>query len=244
MEKHILVVFPHPDDESFGTSGTLAKHIQAGTQVTYACLTLGEMARNMGNPILANRVTLPELRRKELKESCRAIGIQDLRLMGLHDKTVEFEDQEMLTSRLRALIDEVKPSLIITFYPGYAVHPDHDATGAAVIRTVTAMSKKDRPKVHCLAFSNGCEKILGKPDVLVDVRDFYRRSLPRSAPISRSSAGRRADSRSWIKPCWSASAKSGSGLITLNNSMNSKTSRTGCCHHCSARLFCAALSKP
>ncbi|MEC0178492.1 bacillithiol biosynthesis deacetylase BshB2 [Paenibacillus favisporus] len=172
MEKHILVVFPHPDDESFGTSGTLAKHIQAGTQVTYACLTLGEMARNMGNPILANRVTLPELRRKELEESCRAIGIQDLRLMGLHDKTVEFEDQEMLTSRLRALIDEVKPSLIITFYPGYAVHPDHDATGAAVIRTVTAMPKKDRPKVHCLAFSNGCEKILGKPDVLVDVRDY------------------------------------------------------------------------
>lgn len=172
MEKHILVVFPHPDDESFGTSGTLAKHIQAGTQVTYACLTLGEMARNMGNPILANRVTLPELRRKELEESCRAIGIQDLRLMGLHDKTVEFEDQEMLTSRLRALIDEVKPSLIITFYPGYAVHPDHDATGAAVIRTVTAMPKKERPKVHCLAFSNGCEKILGKPDVVVDVRDY------------------------------------------------------------------------
>lgn len=172
MEKHILVVFPHPDDESFGTSGTLAKHIHEGSTVTYACLTLGEMARNMGDPIIANRTTLPALRQKELEESCRSIGIQDLRMMGFHDKTIEFEDQKFLTSQLRSLIDELKPSLIITFYPGYSVHPDHDATGAAVIRTVAAMPANERPTVHCVAFSKGCEKILGKPDVIVDIQDY------------------------------------------------------------------------
>ncbi|MCJ8014280.1 bacillithiol biosynthesis deacetylase BshB2 [Paenibacillus sp. KQZ6P-2] len=172
MENHILMVFPHPDDESFGASGTLAKRIHEGAKVTYACLTLGEMARNMGKPLMANRITLPELRRRELAESARSIGIQDVRLMGLHDKTIEFEDQNMLDDMLRDLIDEVKPSLIITFYPGYSVHPDHDATGAAVIRTVSAMPKEQRPVVNCVAFSKGCEKILGKPDVLVDVRDF------------------------------------------------------------------------
>jgi len=172
MENHILVVFPHPDDESFGTSGTLARRIHEGATVTYACLTLGEMARNMGKPLVANRVTLPEHRRKELEESCRSIGIQDLRLMGLHDKTIEFEDQDMLDGMLRKLIDEVKPSLIITFYPGFSVHPDHDATGEAVIRTVAAMPKEQRPVVNCVAFSKGCEQIIGKPDVAVDVRDF------------------------------------------------------------------------
>ncbi|WP_036651979.1 bacillithiol biosynthesis deacetylase BshB2 [Paenibacillus pini] len=174
MERHILVVLPHPDDESFGISGTLAKHIQEGTQVTYACLTLGEMARNMGKPLMANRVTLPALRKQELQKSCDAIGIQDLRMLGFHDKTIEFEDQDMLTGRLRSLIDEVKPSLIMTFYPGYSVHPDHDATGAAVIRTVTAMPEQDRPKVYCVAFSKGCETILGEPDVTVDVSAFLK----------------------------------------------------------------------
>ncbi|MEC0371620.1 bacillithiol biosynthesis deacetylase BshB2 [Paenibacillus chibensis] len=172
MENHILVVFPHPDDESFGTSGTLAKRIHEGARVTYACLTLGEMARNMGKPLMANRITLPELRKQELAESARSIGIQDVRMMGLHDKTIEFEDQGMLDGMIRDLIDEVKPSLIITFYPGYSVHPDHDATGAAVIRTVAAMPKGQRPVVNCVAFSKGCEKILGKPDVTVDIRDF------------------------------------------------------------------------
>ncbi|WP_340011931.1 bacillithiol biosynthesis deacetylase BshB2 [Paenibacillus sp. FSL H7-0690] len=176
MEKHILVILPHPDDEAFGISGTLAKHIQSGTQVTYACLTLGEMGRNMGIPPFANRVTLPEIRKKELEESCEAIGIQDLRMLGFHDKTIEFEDQVLLDGQIDALLKELKPSLIITFYPGYSVHPDHDATGAAVIRTVARLPKEERPPVHCIAFANNIVEI-GEPKVINDVRDFLKHKM-------------------------------------------------------------------
>ncbi|AIQ72459.1 MULTISPECIES: bacillithiol biosynthesis deacetylase BshB2 [Paenibacillus] len=176
MEKHILVILPHPDDEAFGISGTLAKHIQNGTQVTYACLTLGEMGRNMGIPPFANRVTLPEIRKKELEESCEAIGIQDLRMLGFHDKTIEFEDQVLLDGQIDALLKELKPSLIITFYPGYSVHPDHDATGAAVIRTVARLPKEERPPVHCIAFANNIVEI-GEPKVINDVRDFLKHKM-------------------------------------------------------------------
>lgn len=176
VEKHILVILPHPDDEAFGISGTLAKHIQNGTQVTYACLTLGEMGRNMGIPPFANRVTLPEIRKKELEESCEAIGIQDLRMLGFHDKTIEFEDQVLLDGQIDALLNELKPSLIITFYPGYSVHPDHDATGAAVIRTVARLPKEERPPVHCIAFANNIVEI-GEPKVINDVRDFLKHKM-------------------------------------------------------------------
>lgn len=167
----ILVVLPHPDDEAFGASSTLAKHIQNGAQVTYACLTLGEMGRNMGIPPFANRVTLPQIRKKEVEESCQAIGIQDLRLLGFHDKTIEFEDQEQLDAVIDGLLKEIQPSLVITFYPGYSVHPDHDACGAAVIRTIGRLPSDQRPVVHCLAFAKNLEQSIGKPDVLVDVKD-------------------------------------------------------------------------
>ncbi|MDF2684019.1 MAG: deacetylase [Brevibacillus sp.] len=172
MERHILVVLPHPDDEAFGLSGTLAKHIKNGTQVTYACLTLGEMGRNMGIPPFATRVTLPSIRKGELEESCRAIGIQDLRMLGFHDKTIEFEDQDLLDAKINDMIKEVRPSLIFTFYPGYSVHPDHDATGAAVIRTVGRLPKDERPTVYCIAFAKNLEQGIGHPDVLIDVKEF------------------------------------------------------------------------
>lgn len=168
-ERHVLVIFPHPDDEAFGVSGTISLHIDNGTPVTYACLTLGEMGRNMGNPPFATRETLPKIRKEELEEAARVLGIQDLRMLGYRDKTVEFEDEDKLANRLGVIIGETNPSLIITFYPGYAVHPDHDATGAAVIRAVKELPADKRPKVHCVAFSNNCEEEIGQADVVNDV---------------------------------------------------------------------------
>ncbi|CAM3678041.1 bacillithiol biosynthesis deacetylase BshB2 [Marinicrinis lubricantis] len=175
-QKHLLVVLPHPDDES-NMSGTLAWHIHHGTPVTYVCLTLGEMGRNMGNPIIANRASLPEIRKQELEASCRSIGIQDLRMWGYRDKTIEFEDQEALISRINGVIAELKPTLIITFYPGYSVHPDHDACGAAVIQAVQRLPQDERPTVHCVAFSAGCEDVLGPPDVMNEVSEFYEQKV-------------------------------------------------------------------
>jgi bacillithiol biosynthesis deacetylase BshB2 len=167
-------VLPHPDDECFGLSGTLSALIQDGAQVTYACLTLGEMGRNMGNPPFASRVSLPAIRLNELQESCRTIGIQDLRTLGFHDKMIEFEDQELLDRKIGDLIAEVRPSVIFTFYPGYAVHPDHDACGEAVVRVVGRLPEDQRPPVRCMAFSAGHEEVLGAPDVVNDVRPFLK----------------------------------------------------------------------
>ncbi|MEK4328559.1 bacillithiol biosynthesis deacetylase BshB2 [Paenibacillus sp. FSL R7-0312] len=175
--KRVLVVFPHPDDEAFAAAGTLAKYIDSGSKVTYACLTLGEMGRNMGIPPFANRVTLPEIRKEELIASCRAIGIQDLRMLGFHDKMIEFEDPQLLDNTLLALLKELTPSLVITFYPGYSVHPDHDATGAAVIRAVSRLPAAQRPIVHCIAFSSNHEQMIGPADVNVDVTAFLAKKM-------------------------------------------------------------------
>jgi len=176
-ERHVLVVFPHPDDEAFGVSGTISSYINNGTPLTYACLTLGEMGRNMGNPPFTNREELPIIRKKELQEAAKAMGIKDLRMLGYHDKTVEFEDEEKLADVFSGLIDELNPSLIITFYPGYSVHPDHEATGRAVVRAVGRLPKDERPKLHCVAFSNNCEEELGKPDVIHDISAFSEQKL-------------------------------------------------------------------
>lgn len=206
MERHILVVFPHPDDEAFGVSGTLAQHAENGTPITYACLTLGEMGRNMGVPPFANRETLPLIRKKELEEACKAIGIDDLRLLGYRDKTVEFEDEELLADRIGEIIAEINPSLVITFYPGYSVHPDHDACGAAVIRALKRLPKDKRPTVHCVAFSKNCEQDLGKPDVIRDVSAVIDKKLAaiqahrsQTEGLMKAAAKRGGDALEWLK---------------------------------------------
>ncbi len=169
-EQHVLVVFPHPDDEAFGVSGTISTYIKQGTPVTYACLTLGEMGRNLGNPPFATRESLPHTRKQELLAAVEAMGVTDLRMMGLRDKTIEFEDDEKMVQMMTKLIEETNPSLVITFYPNYAVHPDHEATARAVVRAVRRMDENHRPKLHGVAFANNTKDELGEPDIIHDIR--------------------------------------------------------------------------
>ncbi|AMY05613.1 bacillithiol biosynthesis deacetylase BshB2 [Staphylococcus condimenti] len=171
-ESQVLVIFPHPDDETFSSAGTLARYIDNGVPVTYACLTLGQMGRNLGNPPFATRESLPEIRERELEEAAKAIGIKDLRKMGYRDKTVEFEPYEKIDGMVQSLIEELHPSLIISFYPGYAVHPDHEATAEAVVRTVERMPKDERPRLQLVAFSNDAIEELGEPDVINDISEY------------------------------------------------------------------------
>ncbi|MEC1116882.1 PIG-L family deacetylase, partial [Bacillus safensis] len=105
MNEHVLVMLPHPDDESFGVAGLIAQSRKRGIPVTYACGTLGEMGRNMGSPTYANRETLPELRKQELINACKEMDITDLRMLGLRDKTLEFEDDEYLADVMESIID-------------------------------------------------------------------------------------------------------------------------------------------
>lgn len=171
MNEHVLVMLPHPDDESFGVAGLIAQSRKRGIPVTYACGTLGEMGRNMGSPTYANRETLPELRKQELINACKEMDITDLRMLGLRDKTLEFEDDQYLADVMESIIDEVKPTLIVTFYPGHGVHPDHDATGEAVIRALYRKKKEDRPVTYCMAITKNREEVLGNADIVIDITD-------------------------------------------------------------------------
>jgi bacillithiol biosynthesis deacetylase BshB2 len=149
MKRSVLVVLAHPDDETFGCGGTIAKLVREGAEVTYACGTRGEMGRNMGNPPFANRETLRELRERELREACRILGIKELRLLGIWDKTTEFRDREALADQIGAIIAEVGPTLVITSHPEHGGHPDHSAIGAATIRAIERMPADRRPTVWC-----------------------------------------------------------------------------------------------
>ncbi|WP_413058035.1 bacillithiol biosynthesis deacetylase BshB2 [Sporosarcina sp. 179-K 3D1 HS] len=176
-ERHVLVIFPHPDDEAFGVSGTISTYREMGVPVTYACLTLGEMGRNLGNPPFANRETLPQIRKEELLKACESMGVDDLRMMGLRDKTIEFENDDKMVQLVTDLIDETNPSLVITFYPGLSVHPDHDATARAVVRAIRKLPEAERPKLYTIAFANNTIDVLGEPDIIHDVSTVTEKKI-------------------------------------------------------------------
>jgi bacillithiol biosynthesis deacetylase BshB2 len=131
MTGKLLVVLAHPDDETFICGGTLALYAQAGWQITLVCATKGEMGSRVGVPAWATRESLPALREAELRAACRALGITDLRFLGLRDKTVEYLDSVALARRIAAIMREVAPDVVLTFHEATGGHPDHCAIGLA-----------------------------------------------------------------------------------------------------------------
>lgn len=161
MERQILVVLAHPDDESMGMGGRIALHAREGSPITYLCATRGQMGRHLGRPALATRESLPGLRERELRDACRILGIGDLRFLGLWDKTMEFEDPDLLAGRIRTIIDELRPSLILTYHPVHGGHQDHCAAGAATLGAVRLLEPADRPRVQCIIHPQLVDRVHG-----------------------------------------------------------------------------------
>lgn len=142
MKGKIMAVLAHPDDETFICGGTLARYARLGMEITLVCATKGEMGSRIGVPAFATRETLPAVREAELRSACRALGIADLRFLGLRDKTVDYYDPGDLAERIAAVMQAVSPDVVLTFHEAIGGHSDHCAIGRAT-RMAYEMAKGD-----------------------------------------------------------------------------------------------------
>ncbi|WP_419871861.1 PIG-L family deacetylase [Candidatus Pristimantibacillus sp. PTI5] len=151
----LLAVFAHPDDESFICGGTLAKYADRGVEITLVSATRGDMGRRMGNPPYVNRESMPEIREKELRKACEALGIQRLEFFGIRDKMVEFYDSDRLIDRIGALMEEIRPDVVLTFHETLGGHPDHCAIGKAA--TAAFHRTRQQGSLYFISFGDAME---------------------------------------------------------------------------------------
>ena len=82
--RSLLAVVAHPDDETYGCGGLLAKYASEGVRVVLVCATRGE-AGEISDPSLATPENLGQVREQELREAARTLGVTDLCLLGYRD---------------------------------------------------------------------------------------------------------------------------------------------------------------
>jgi len=143
MERSLLLVHAHPDDESLGTGATMARYAAEGARVTLVTCTLGELGEIIP-PALQHLLPdeLGEHRIGELDRACEALGVSDHRflggaghwrdsgMMGLPDnedpRCFWQADVDKAASMLAAIIREVAADVIVTYDSnGFYGHPDH-----------------------------------------------------------------------------------------------------------------------
>ena len=136
----VLAIFAHPDDEAFGSGGTLALLAARGARITLVCATDGDVGE-ISDPALATPENLAQVRQGELRQAMDVTGIADVRFLGYRDSgmagTPDNEhpdclhqaEPEGVVRKIVEIIRQVRPHLLMTHDPtGAYGHPDHIAT--------------------------------------------------------------------------------------------------------------------
>lgn len=138
----LMAVLAHPDDETLGIGGTLAKYAADGVEISVITATSGDRGRfgehpfgTAGHP---GARQIARIRESELREAAVVLGVHDLSLLGYPDGQLDQVDAREIIRRLVGTVRRVRPDVVVTFAPdgGYG-HPDHIAisqfTSAAMV---------------------------------------------------------------------------------------------------------------
>jgi LmbE family N-acetylglucosaminyl deacetylase len=134
-----MCVLAHPDDESLGMGGSLARYAAEGVETYLLTATKGERGWTgppAENPGLAE---LGRIREQELRAAAEILGIREVAFLGYLDGDLDQAPPAEAVAQIVEHLRRVRPHVVVTFGPegGYG-HPDHIAisqlTAAAIVQ--------------------------------------------------------------------------------------------------------------
>lgn len=132
MDRTLLGVFAHPDDETFAIGATLARLAAEGVRTALYVATDGAAGRASGVAV-GDRAGLARLRRAELLRAAGVLGVGRVTMPGWPDGALGEQDPDAIVAGIVRTIELVRPDVVVTFGPegGPNQHRDHKAISRA-----------------------------------------------------------------------------------------------------------------
>ncbi|MBN1976315.1 MAG: PIG-L family deacetylase [Anaerolineae bacterium] len=172
MPKTLLAIFAHPDDETFGPGGTLAKYASEGVAVHLVCATRGEVGESSLDD-LGNCEDLACQREQELRCAADVLGLTEVHFLGYQDSGMAGSpanehphalvqaDPDALAERIAAWMRRLQPQVVLTFDPyGAYGHPDHIAIHRATVAAYERCRSGYQPAPTKLYFTATMQTLL------------------------------------------------------------------------------------
>ena len=145
----LMCVLAHPDDESLGMGGTLAKYAAEGVETYLVTATRGErgwFGDEKDNPGLK---ALGGIREVELLNAAKELGIREVNFLDYVDGDLDQADPAEATAKIVSHLKRIRPDVVITFDPNGAYgHPDHIAICQFTTAAVLAAADPDYSHTH------------------------------------------------------------------------------------------------
>ena len=170
-KRRLLISLAHPDDESFGMAGTIARYASEDVEVHLIISTNGDVGE-VDPEYLEGYASIADKRLAELECATQTLGVTRLYTFGYRDSgmpgTPDNDHPDSLVSagvdtvaeQIAAIIREVHPHVVVTFDPfgGYG-HPDHIVMHQATVQAFDIVSEQPQ-KLYFMTFDRRWLKFL------------------------------------------------------------------------------------
>jgi len=139
----LMAVLAHPDDESLGFGGVLARYGDEGVETSLVTAKRGQRGRYRGHaseaPEHPGEEALASIREAELYAAAQVLGIGDISILDYRDQFLDQADAREAIRQIAGHIRRVRPHAVIAFAPDGAYgHPDHIAISQFATSAVVA----------------------------------------------------------------------------------------------------------
>ena len=173
--KNVLVIAPHPDDETLGCGGTLLRHVAEGDRV-YWLIGTTIKEKNGFSPDTVNS------RQKEIKKVSEMYGFAGYKHLDFNTTELDQVPRNILIQQISEYVSEVKPHTIYLPYRN-DVHSDHAQIFDASIACTKSFRHPFVKKV-CV-YETLSETEFGirtddhgfKPNMWVDITNYIARKI-------------------------------------------------------------------
>lgn len=127
-ELRLMLILAHPDDESLGNGGVIAKYAAEGVKTYLVTATRGEQGWFGPEDENPGPEKLGRIREAELREAGRVLGIHEVSFLDYRDGEFDQADADEVMAKIVRHIRRVRPHVVVTFdQNGLYGHPDHIA---------------------------------------------------------------------------------------------------------------------
>ena len=164
--ENVLIIAPHPDDETLGCGGTIRLLIESKKKVKVLFLTSGDKANpNLLNSSQSHITDYSLLREKEAENALKVLGVSDYEFLRFPDRELRENYKTVLEKNLR-IFEDYKPDIIYT--PSMVeLNPDH-RTAAKI-----AMKLQRMHPLLKIAFYEITTPV--RPNVLIDITSVFNK---------------------------------------------------------------------
>ena len=165
----VLVTAAHPDDETLGCGGTIAKLSDLGHEVHLITFTDGISARESGD------------RRNTLESGSSILGIKRFKSLSFPDNMMDTVPLISVVKEIEKYLEEntLKPDWVLTHSP-YCLNIDHSIVYRSTITAFRGMKKFNPIKIMCYEVPSSSEWNPIKnfvPNFYVDIEKYFGKKI-------------------------------------------------------------------